>query len=130
MTTCQLYEKRSYQTLKVLEENSCISAIVSRPKRLRFKTQVKIIYFINILTGHLTAKIKAIYVGYTYRKEKLPTYIECAMQCNYDRRCLSITYHADYNLCMMKNHLKFDYNNYGGPKRPKCSDLKSYMFKV
>ena len=56
--------------------------------------------------------------------------MECALQCNYDRRCLSITYHADYKLCMMKNHLKFDFNNYGNQKRPKCSDLKSYMFKV
>ena len=56
--------------------------------------------------------------------------MECALQCNHDRRCLSITYHADYKLCMMKNHLKFDFNNYGNQKRPKCSDLKSYMFKV
>ena len=47
-----------------------------------------------------------------------------------EKNCMSVTFHADHNICMMKNHIQFDYKRYDDVLLGDCDEIKHYMFQV
>ena len=110
-STCQIFRIRSFEKIKFFDNSNCISAHISAPESIYYRKQ-------------------AIYIGYMYRKIRTRDGVTCTEKCNYDHRCMSVTFHADRHLCMMKNHLQFEYKKYGNPTKYNCADIHAYMFKV